>query len=97
MTHTKCLINFYRSFDLSSLARIDCCTNYNQVIRIISAFKNNQYFDFQYLHGPCNALKKRKDDSNTNFERGENNKELDLGEMIISLEKLFENSDIDDI
>lgn len=49
MTHTKCLINFYRSFDLSSLARIDCCTNYNQVIRIISAFKNNQYFDFQFI------------------------------------------------
>lgn len=59
--------------------------------------KNNNGSDFQYLHGPCNELEKRKDDSNTNFERGENNKELDLGEMIISLEKLFENSDIHEI
>ena len=59
--------------------------------------KNNNGSNFQYLHDPCNAPEKRKDDSNTNFERGENNKELDLGEMIISLEKLFENSDIDDI
>lgn len=47
MPHIERLINFYRLFDQNSLVRIDCYTNYNQVVNVIGASKSNQYSDFQ--------------------------------------------------
>ena len=84
MAHTKCLINFYRSFDLNGLARIDCYTNYNQVVRIISASKNNQYFDFQFIQQDAvNYL--INDKSKLNFI------ELQLVNLNYIFEKAFED------
>jgi hypothetical protein len=48
MAHTTCLINFYRIFDLCSLAQIGCYTSYD-LAYIVSASENNRYSNFKFI------------------------------------------------
>jgi hypothetical protein len=88
MKHIKSRINFYRLFDLSSLALIDCYTNYNKVVRIISYSKKHQYADFQLIQqDAANYL--INDKSKSNFI------ELQLVNINYTFEKAFDDNKFD--
>jgi len=49
------------------------------------------------MDAPKKGVNVTKDDRSTEFKKGEESDALDLGEITISLQKLFENMYIDDL
>ena len=49
MVNSRDLIDFYKWFDLCSLAPLSDYNNYNKIKYIINCDKDDQYFDFQFI------------------------------------------------